>query len=144
MQVHKIAPATEIVQTKEQQPRGYSSWWTWRRSGGVKRDSEKSMSKEPHDAELPASETSVETNNVATQATGTESPSDNSKPIALDKSNSSENVLDLSDDGQSGELYRKSLRLTTDQIVSATLQNSAFTKSLTMFYNMISTGKPQP
>lgn len=117
MQVHKIAPATEIVQAKEQQSRGYSSWWTWRRSGsGVKLETDKTPSKELADADLVAGEKGTEPNHVATQACGSDTSSD-AKP---NLPNGSDNVLDLSDDGQSGELYRKSLRLTTSQIVRYT------------------------
>lgn len=114
MQVHKIAPATEIVQAKEQQSRGYSSWWTWRRSGsGVKLETDKTPSKERSEADLATGDKSTEPNHVATQVAGSDTSSDAKATLQ----NGTDNVLDLSDDGQSGELYRKSLRLTTSQIV---------------------------
>lgn len=112
MQVHKIAPATEIVQAKEQQSRGYSSWWTWRRSGsGVKLETDKTPSKEHADSDLTSGDKGIDQNHVGTQVAGSDTSSDAKPPKLTD------NVLDLSDDGQSGELYRKSLRLTTSQIV---------------------------
>lgn len=122
MQVHKIAPATEIVQAKEQQSRGYSSWWTWRRSGsGEKREVVKSASKEQFDPSMGAGEKGTEPNHVGTQVVGSDTSSDAKPPSAL-ANGTNDAVLELSDDGQSGELYRKSLRLTTSQIVSHTIE----------------------
>lgn len=97
--------------------RGYSSWWYWRRSGGEKQ--------EPKDKDFEGKD--GEMNAVATQTSRTTSP-DGRNPAEYAEG-IQQNVTGPSDfpelnksqsieEAKSAETFRKSLRLTTEQIVS--------------------------
>lgn len=108
-------PAESAIQAAETK-RGYSSWWYWRRSGVEKPESkDKDYDKE---GEMSA---------VGTQTSRTTSP-DGRTPIDYAEGNQQNlteqsDLLELNksqsiDEAKSAETYRKSLRLTTEQIVS--------------------------
>lgn len=112
MNVNKQPENTPASETK----RGYSSWWYWRRSGGEKQESK--------DKDFEGKE--GEMNAVGTQTSRATSPEDRNR---ADFEASQQNVTgqsDLSelnkshslDEVKSAETFRKSLRLTTEQIVS--------------------------
>lgn len=97
--------------------RGYSSWWYWRRSAGEKQESK--------DKDYDGKES--EMNAVGTQTSRATSP-DVRTPIDYAEGNQ-QNLTGQSDlselnkshsleEAKSAETYRKSLRLTTEQIVS--------------------------
>lgn len=95
--------------------RGYSSWWYWRRSGVEKQES-KDKDYEGKDGEMNA---------VGTQTSRATSP-DGRNPIDYVDQQNLTGQSDLSElnkshsleEAKSAETYRKSLRLTTEQIVS--------------------------
>lgn len=129
------APASESK-------RGYSSWWYWRRSGGEKQ--------EPKDKDFEGKE--GEMNAVGTQTSRATSPDGRplgdydanpeigTGPADLAELNKSQSI----EETKSGEMYRKSLRLTTEQIVS--FENcgemSFGTAEFDFFFFILSTGKP--
>lgn len=97
--------------------RGYSSWWYWRRSGGEKQIS-KDKDYEGKDGEMNA---------VATQTSRATSPDGrNTRDLADANPQNLTGQSDLSElnnsqsieEAKSAETFRKSLRLTTEQIVS--------------------------
>lgn len=99
--------------------RGYSSWWYWRRSGGEKQ--------EPKDKDYDGKD--GEMNAVGTQTSRATSPDGRNPRDFADRNQ--ENVTGQSDlselnksqsmeEAKSAETFRKSLRLTTEQIVSVT------------------------
>lgn len=96
--------------------RGYS-WWYWRRSGGEKQES-KDKDYDGKDGEMNA---------VGTQTSRTTSPdgrnprdyADGNQPNLTGQSDLSElNKSQSMEEAKSAETFRKSLRLTTEQIVS--------------------------
>lgn len=99
--------------------RGYSSWWYWRRSGGEKQAKDKDY--DGKDGEMNA---------VGTQTSRATSPDgrhrsdyveDNQHNLMGQSDLSELNKSQSLEEAKSAETYRKSLRLTTDQIVSASV-----------------------
>lgn len=97
--------------------RGYSSWWYWRRSGGEKQES-KDKDYDGKDGEMNA---------VGTQTSRTTSPDGrnprdyiegNQQNLTGQSELSELNKSHSMEESKSAETFRKSLRLTTEQIVS--------------------------
>lgn len=133
------APGTE--DGKQQQQRGgYSSWWSWRRSGGAAPDktaqqqqqqqldggkhSESGGSGNEKDADrtgaTPVPVPANRPSNGSAPATPSGGDVNESGEAAADLFNKSQ---DLSEDAHTGEMYRKSLRLTSEQIESLNLKH---------------------
>lgn len=115
--------APNVAETK----RGYSSWWYWRRSGGgAGVANEKQLKLKEHENK----DGMGELNAVGTQTSRSNTPIDGqtkmTSPIDDENKMNISGKSDLSDLNKSQELsedahnemYRKSLRLTTEQIVS--------------------------
>lgn len=109
MSVNKPPETLPASETK----RGYS-WWYWRRSGGEKQES-KDKDFDGKDGEMNA---------VGTQTSRATSPEgrmrgDYDQQNTTGQSDLSElNKSQSLEEAKSAETYRKSLRLTTEQIVS--------------------------
>lgn len=140
-------------QTANEQGSGRYSWWSWRRSGS------QSTSQPPSSLPVTSQEQNLA---VATQTSRTTTPDDNSLLQISEKSNSkvkandsynasmsssndsfegnaklNETFINSSqgtnmDESQMNEKYRKSLRLTSEQIVRVNF-SSIFTNFLTFF-----------
>lgn len=112
MNVNKQPENAQASETK----RGYSSWWYWRRSGGEKQES-KDKDFEEKDGEMNA---------VGTQTSRATSPEDrhrgdfdgNQANVTGQSDLSELNKSQSIEETKSAETFRKSLRLTTKQIVS--------------------------
>ncbi len=114
MSVNK--PPENASEPASETKRGYSSWWYWRRSAGEKQ--------EPKDKDFDGKE--GEMNAVGTQTSRATSPEDrnrsgydvNQQNVTGQSDLSELNKSQSIEEAKSGETFRKSLRLTTEQIVS--------------------------
>ncbi|KAJ6642275.1 Phosphatidate phosphatase LPIN2 [Pseudolycoriella hygida] len=120
MSINKPAEIASLPASETK--RGYSSWWYWRRSGGEKQES-KDKDFEGKDGETIA---------VGTQTSRTTSPEGrnpadyveaNQQNLTGQSDLSELNKSQSIDDAKSAETFRKSLRLTTEQIESLNLKN---------------------
>ena len=112
--------------------RGYSSWWYWRRSGGEKQES-KDKDYDVKDGEVNAvgtqtsRATSPDGKNIGDIAESQQNLTGQSDLSELNKSQSIE-------EAKTGETYRKSLRLTTEQIVSCVNDGPLVWKVIFFFF----------
>lgn len=113
--------------------RGYSSWWYWRRSGDKHSKNPSIIAKNIHESDnvINAEQTDVlDLSNQSRKSVAIDVNQQQQHKQELSKNldikhSSSEHLeynrsVSISDDMKTNELYRKSLRLTTEQIVSDT------------------------